>query len=69
MAANAGSDGKPQRVGFPLVDYAMGQQAALAVMSALYRCDRSTNGEARTRGEWLQVSRSSLKKHATQDLP
>lgn len=55
MAANAGSDGKPQRVGFPLVDYAVGQQAALAVMSALYRRDRM-NGEARTRGEWLQVS-------------
>lgn len=55
MAANADRDGKPQRVGFPLVDYAVGQQAALAVMSALYRRDRP-NGEARTRGEWLQVS-------------
>lgn len=55
MAANADRDGKPQRVGLPLVDYAVGQQAALAVMSALYRRDR-TNGQARTRGEWLQVS-------------
>ncbi|MET3372650.1 crotonobetainyl-CoA:carnitine CoA-transferase CaiB-like acyl-CoA transferase [Variovorax boronicumulans] len=55
MAANADRDGKPQRVGFPLVDYAVGQQAALAVMSALYRRDRP-NGEARVRGEWLQVS-------------
>ncbi|WP_200844043.1 CaiB/BaiF CoA-transferase family protein [Pantoea sp. 18069] len=54
MVANAGSDGMPQRIGFPLIDYAVGQQAALAVMSALYR--RASQAESRVRGEWLQVS-------------
>ncbi len=55
MVANAGSDGKPQRIGFPLIDYSVGQQAALAVMSALYRRERQPAG-SRVRGEWLQVS-------------
>ncbi|KFJ13250.1 coA-transferase III family protein [Delftia acidovorans] len=54
MAANAGRDGVPQRVGFPLIDYSVGQQAALAVMSALYR--RESRSEKRVKGEWLQVS-------------
>jgi len=57
MAANAGIDGQPQRLGFPLIDYAVGQQAAFAVMSALYRRDRVDLGsQVRVRGEWLQVS-------------
>ncbi|UUZ62164.1 CoA transferase [Polaromonas sp. P1-6] len=55
MAANANGQGVPQRVGFPLVDYAVGQQAAFAVMAALYR--RDTGRETtRTSGEWLQVT-------------
>ncbi len=55
MVANAGSDGMPQRVGFPLIDYSVGQQAALAVLSALLRRERQAVG-SRVRGEWLQVS-------------
>lgn len=55
MAANAGADGKPQRIGFPVIDYAVGQQAALAVMTALYRRDRA-GAPPRARGEWLQVT-------------
>jgi crotonobetainyl-CoA:carnitine CoA-transferase CaiB-like acyl-CoA transferase len=53
MEANAGPDGRPQRIGFPLVDYAVGQQAALAVLAALVR--RGLKPQ-RTRGEWVQVS-------------
>jgi crotonobetainyl-CoA:carnitine CoA-transferase CaiB-like acyl-CoA transferase len=55
MAANADAAGHPQRVGFPVIDYAVGQQAALAIMSALYRRDRPDAG-VRQRGEWLQVT-------------
>lgn len=55
MQANATADGTPQRIGFPMVDYAVGQQAALAVMTALLRRER-TALTARVRGEWLQVS-------------
>jgi crotonobetainyl-CoA:carnitine CoA-transferase CaiB-like acyl-CoA transferase len=55
MDANATADGTPQRIGFPVVDYAVGQQAALAVLAALYRRDRPDAG-ARLQGEWLQVS-------------
>jgi crotonobetainyl-CoA:carnitine CoA-transferase CaiB-like acyl-CoA transferase len=55
MAANADAAGRPQRVGFPVIDYAVGQQAALAVLSALYRRDRPA-AAPRTRGEWLQVT-------------
>jgi crotonobetainyl-CoA:carnitine CoA-transferase CaiB-like acyl-CoA transferase len=55
MAANAGADGTPQRIGFPVIDYAVGQQAALAVVAALLRRERTDTG-ARLRGEWLQVS-------------
>jgi crotonobetainyl-CoA:carnitine CoA-transferase CaiB-like acyl-CoA transferase len=53
MATNAGSDGRPQRIGFPIVDYAVGQQAALAVSAALLRRERDST---RQRGEWVQVS-------------
>lgn len=55
MAANADAAGVPRRIGFPVVDYAVGQQAALAVMAALLRRAR-TDPARRTRGEWLQVS-------------
>jgi crotonobetainyl-CoA:carnitine CoA-transferase CaiB-like acyl-CoA transferase len=55
MQANASADGTPQRIGFPIVDYAVGQQAALAIMTALLRRER-TVPERRTQGEWLQVS-------------
>ena len=54
MAANADAGGTPQRVGFPVIDYAVGQQAALAVLAALVRRDRP--GAQRVHGEWLQVS-------------
>jgi len=37
MSANADADGVPQRVGFPIIDYAVGMQAALAVLAALAR--------------------------------
>jgi len=62
MAANADGTGRPQRVGFPVIDYAVGQQAAMAVMAALLRRDRRDRTDARssplprTRGEWLQLS-------------
>lgn len=57
MAANADADGRPQRIGFPLVDYAVGQQAAMAVLAALLRRSRAAEaGESRARGEWVQVS-------------
>jgi crotonobetainyl-CoA:carnitine CoA-transferase CaiB-like acyl-CoA transferase len=54
MAANARADGTPQRVGFPVIDYAVGMQAAQAVLAALLRRERQ--GAARERGEWLQVT-------------
>jgi crotonobetainyl-CoA:carnitine CoA-transferase CaiB-like acyl-CoA transferase len=54
MAANAAADGHPQRVGFPVIDYATGQQAAMAVIAALLRREREP--ASRTRGEWVQVS-------------
>lgn len=55
MQANASADGTPQRIGFPIVDYAVGQQAALAITTALLRRER-TGAEHRSQGEWLQVS-------------
>jgi len=55
MQANATAEGTPQRIGFPVVDYAVGQQGALAVMAALLRRERTAVGK-RVRGEWLQVS-------------
>ena len=62
MAANADASGRPQRVSFPVVDYAMGQQAVMAVLAALLRRDRQDlrtpagSLQSRQRGEWLQVS-------------
>ncbi|MDE2396043.1 MAG: CoA transferase [Burkholderiales bacterium] len=53
MAANADAGGRPQRIGFPVVDYAVGQQAAMAVMAALLRRERAPQ---RARGEWLQAT-------------
>lgn len=55
MQANASSDGTPQRIAFPIVDYAVGQQAALAIVTALLRRER-TDSAVRSRGEWLQVT-------------
>jgi crotonobetainyl-CoA:carnitine CoA-transferase CaiB-like acyl-CoA transferase len=55
MMANANAQGVPQRIGFPLVDYAVGQQAAMAVLAALYRRDAAQESP-RVQGEWLQVS-------------
>jgi crotonobetainyl-CoA:carnitine CoA-transferase CaiB-like acyl-CoA transferase len=56
MMANQAADGQPQRIGFPMVDYAVGQQAAMAVLAALYRRDARTASQARKVGEWLQVT-------------
>lgn len=57
MMANSNAAGTPQRVGFPLVDYAVGQQAAMAVITALYRREAQRHaGPVRTEGEWLQVT-------------
>lgn len=57
MSANAGADGEPQRVGFPIIDYAVGMQAALAVLAALARRNaQEAAGAAREQGEWLDVS-------------
>jgi len=57
MMANANAAGVPQRVGFPLVDYAVGQQAAMAIITALYRRESQRNaGRVRTEGEWLNVT-------------
>ncbi|MBS0452500.1 MAG: CoA transferase [Proteobacteria bacterium] len=57
MAANADAEGRPQRIGFPVVDYAVGQQAAMAVLAALLRRSRAAEScEPRLRGEWMQVS-------------
>lgn len=62
MAANADATGRPQRIGFPVIDYAVGQQAAMAVLAALLRRDRRGRTEAPgrplpgLRGEWLQLS-------------
>ena len=54
MVANASAQGTPRRVGFPLVDYGVGQQAAMAVLAALYR--RDAGARERSCGEWIQVS-------------
>lgn len=56
MAANAGPDGQPRRIGWPVIDYAVGQQAAMAVCAALVRRAAEQAAGRRTRGEWLQVS-------------
>lgn len=57
MAANCDMRGMPMRIGLPIIDYATGMQAALAILAALHR--RSVDGlqgRPRTRGEWLDVS-------------
>lgn len=56
MVANAGPDGAPRRIGWPVVDYAVGQQAALAICAALLRRAAEQAAGRRQRGEWLQVS-------------
>jgi len=57
MGANRDADGKPQRIGLPIIDYATGMQAALAILAALHRraADRAA-GRKRERGEWLDVA-------------
>lgn len=57
MSANRDEQGRPQRVGVPLIDYATGMQAALAILAALHRRNRDEQwGKPRTRGEWLDVA-------------
>jgi crotonobetainyl-CoA:carnitine CoA-transferase CaiB-like acyl-CoA transferase len=57
MAANADAEGRPQRIGLPIIDYATGMQAALAVLAALHRRSRDREaGRKRTRGEWIDVA-------------
>lgn len=57
MTANCDSEGRPQRIGLPIIDYATGSQAALAILAALHRrwLDRA-EGRMRERGEWLDVA-------------
>ena len=57
MAANRDADGRPQRIGLPIIDYATGMQAALAILAALQRRSRNeAAGLVRERGEWLDVA-------------
>lgn len=57
MAANRDAEGRPQRIGLPIIDYATGMQAALAIVAALHRRSRDREtGRRRTRGEWLDVA-------------
>ena len=61
MATNSDAAGMPQRVGFPIIDYATGMQAALAVLAALYRRTADfAAARARTRGEWIDVTMSNV---------
>ena len=45
MSLGGAPDGPPTRVGFPVVDTLTGQTAALAILAALYRRERSGVGE------------------------
>ena len=56
MAANRDAEGRPQRIGLPIIDYATGMQAALAILAALHRRSRDEAAAKRTRGEWLDVA-------------
>ena len=57
MAANSDTQGRPQRIGLPIIDYATGMQAALAILAALHRRSREREaGRPRTRGEWIDVA-------------
>jgi len=57
MAANRDAEGRPQRIGLPIIDYATGSQAALAILAALHRRARDrAEGRARECGEWLDVA-------------
>src|SRR5690606_8373053 len=57
MAVNKNEEGKPQRIGFPLIDYATATHAAYAILAALLRRVRQDqDGSFRTQGEWLDVS-------------
>ena len=57
MGANRDADGRPQRIGLPIIDYATGMQAAMAVLAALQRRERDrAEGRPRTRGEWVDVA-------------
>lgn len=57
MGANRDAEGRPQRIGLPIIDYATGMQAAFAILAALHRRARDkVEGLARERGEWLDVA-------------
>ncbi len=56
MAANADEQGRPQRLGFPAIDYAVGLHAAMAITTALLRRERELARGERLHGEWLDVS-------------
>ena len=61
MSANADEQGAPKRVGAPIIDYATGLQAALAILAAIRRRDNGALlGTPRTRGEWIDVSMRSV---------
>jgi crotonobetainyl-CoA:carnitine CoA-transferase CaiB-like acyl-CoA transferase len=57
MHANADEAGQPQRIGFPLVDYAIGMHAATAILAALHRKQAQVlQGMVRAQGEWVKLS-------------
>ncbi|MDP6345515.1 MAG: CoA transferase [Alphaproteobacteria bacterium] len=45
MAGNATDEGRPRRVGFPMIDYVAGLSAAFAVSSALLQRERTGRGQ------------------------
>ena len=45
MAANATDDGRPRRVGFPIIDYVTGLMAGFAIASALFERTHSDRGQ------------------------
>lgn len=56
MAANPDRTGRPQRIGLPIIDYATGLQAALAVLAAVRRRDQQLQEGTRIRGEWIDIA-------------
>jgi crotonobetainyl-CoA:carnitine CoA-transferase CaiB-like acyl-CoA transferase len=45
MVTNSDGDGRPRRVGFPMIDYVAGLSAAFAISSALFQRERSGHGQ------------------------
>ncbi len=45
MTTNADDDGRPRRVGFPMIDYVAGLSAAFAISSALFQREHTGEGQ------------------------